>query len=74
MLIDKIGKEYYPPCRKTCPAEVNIQAYIPLITQGKFKEALEVTSLNLQESKLKLGIKICFKLSLKRNFWRETYS
>jgi len=32
----------YPPCRKACPAGINIQAYIALITQGKFKEALEV--------------------------------
>ncbi|MDH5375424.1 MAG: FAD-dependent oxidoreductase [Candidatus Bathyarchaeota archaeon] len=42
MPIDKITEEYYPPCRKACPAEVNIQAYIALISQGKFKEALEV--------------------------------
>lgn len=32
----------YPPCRKACPAEVNVQAYVALIAQGKFKEALEV--------------------------------
>jgi len=35
-------EKYYPPCRKACPAEVNIQAYIALISQGRFKEALEV--------------------------------
>jgi len=32
----------YSPCRKACPAEVNVQAYIALIAQGKFKEALEI--------------------------------
>jgi putative selenate reductase YgfK subunit len=32
----------YAPCRKACPAEVNVQAYIALIAQGKFKEALEI--------------------------------
>ncbi len=42
MTTDKIAQEYYPPCRKACPAEVNIQAYIALISQGKFREALEV--------------------------------
>lgn len=42
MPLDKIAEEYYPPCRKACPAEVNIQAYIALISQGKFKEALKV--------------------------------
>jgi len=42
MPIDEIAEECYPPCRKACPAEVNIQAYIALISQGKFKEALEV--------------------------------
>ncbi len=38
-VIDKRG---YPPCRATCPAGVNAQGYIALISQGKFKEALEV--------------------------------
>ena len=32
----------YAPCRTACPAEVNVQGYIALIAQGKFKEALEV--------------------------------
>jgi putative selenate reductase YgfK subunit len=32
----------YPPCRKACPAGINVQAYIALIAQGKFKEALEI--------------------------------
>lgn len=42
MPLDKIAEEYYPPCRKACPAEINVQAYIALISQGNFKKALEV--------------------------------
>jgi heterodisulfide reductase subunit A len=38
-VIDRRG---YPPCRVACPAGVNAQGYIALISQGKFKEALEV--------------------------------
>jgi heterodisulfide reductase subunit A len=38
-VIDKRG---YPPCRVACPAGVNAQGYVVLISQGKFKEALEV--------------------------------
>jgi heterodisulfide reductase subunit A len=37
-----IDKHGYPPCRVACPAGVNAQGYIALISQGKFKEALEV--------------------------------
>jgi heterodisulfide reductase subunit A2 len=37
-----IDKRGLPPCRATCPAGVNSQGYIALISQGKFKEALEV--------------------------------
>ena len=37
-----IDKRGYPPCRIACPAGVNAQGYIALISQGKFKEALEV--------------------------------
>ena len=37
-----IDKRGYPPCRVACPAGVNAQGYITLISQGKFKEALEV--------------------------------
>jgi len=32
----------YPPCRAACPAGVNVQAYVALISKGKFKEAYEV--------------------------------
>ncbi|MDQ1279271.1 MAG: heterodisulfide reductase subunit [Thermoproteota archaeon] len=32
----------FPPCRKACPANVNIQGYIALIQRGKFKEAVDV--------------------------------
>ena len=37
-----IDKQGYPPCRVACPAGVNAQGYIALISQGKFKEAIEV--------------------------------
>jgi heterodisulfide reductase subunit A len=37
-----IDKQGLPPCRVACPAGVNAQGYIALISQGKFKEALEV--------------------------------
>lgn len=40
--IFSIDKQGYPPCRVTCPAGVNAQGYISLISQGKFKEAIEV--------------------------------
>lgn len=35
-----IEKKGIPPCRMACPAGVNVQGYISLISQGKFKEAL----------------------------------
>jgi heterodisulfide reductase subunit A len=31
-----------PPCRTTCPADVNVPGYVALISQGKYKEALEL--------------------------------
>jgi heterodisulfide reductase subunit A len=37
-----IDKRGLPPCRATCPAGVNAQGYVALISQGRFKEALEV--------------------------------
>ncbi|GAW91843.1 FAD-dependent oxidoreductase [Calderihabitans maritimus] len=37
-----IEKRGTPPCRSTCPAGTNAQGYVALISQGKFKEALEV--------------------------------
>ncbi len=39
MTIDKRG---VPPCQATCPAGVHAQGYIALISQGKFKEAIEL--------------------------------
>ncbi|MHC4606506.1 MAG: FAD-dependent oxidoreductase, partial [Planctomycetota bacterium] len=30
------------PCTRACPAGVNVQAYVGLIAQGKFREALDV--------------------------------
>ncbi|KPL19090.1 MAG: hypothetical protein AMJ92_04890 [candidate division Zixibacteria bacterium SM23_81] len=35
-----IQKTGVPPCRATCPAGVNVQGYIALITCGKYQEAL----------------------------------
>ena len=37
--VDKRGA---PPCRTACPAGVDAQAYVALISKGKFKEALAV--------------------------------
>ena len=37
--IDKRGT---PACTATCPLHVNVQGYVALISQGKFKEALEL--------------------------------
>ena len=31
-----------PPCQAACPASVNVQGYIALLQQGKFKEAVEL--------------------------------
>ena len=38
-IIDKKGT---PPCRAACPAGVNVQGYVALIAQRKFKEGLEL--------------------------------
>jgi len=38
--IDKI--EGVPPCRLGCPARVNVQGYVALIAQGRYKEAIEL--------------------------------
>ncbi|MBM3705358.1 MAG: FAD-dependent oxidoreductase, partial [Actinobacteria bacterium] len=37
-----IDKRLMSPCRNGCPAGCNNQAYIALISQGKFREAIEV--------------------------------
>lgn len=37
-----IEKRGTPPCRQTCPTGCNAQGYVALISQGKFKEAVEV--------------------------------
>jgi len=36
------NKRRLPPCRAACPADVNVQGYIALLQQGKFKEAVEL--------------------------------
>ncbi len=38
--IDKI--EGTPPCRLNCPAGVNVQGYVALISQGRYKEAVDL--------------------------------
>ncbi len=35
-----IDKKGLPPCRATCPAGMNVQGYIALIREGKYKEAV----------------------------------
>lgn len=42
--IDKIGKA---PCRDACPAGINVQGYVALLSQGKYKEALALIMENL---------------------------
>ncbi len=37
-----IDKRGIPPCTNGCPADIRVQGYIALISQGKFKEALDV--------------------------------
>jgi len=37
-----IDKKGTPPCRVACPAGVNVQGYVALVSQGKFKEAYEL--------------------------------
>jgi homotetrameric NADPH-dependent glutamate synthase len=38
-VIDKKGT---PPCKAACPGEIDVQGYVALISQGKFKEALSL--------------------------------
>ncbi|MHA2394167.1 MAG: FAD-dependent oxidoreductase, partial [Promethearchaeota archaeon] len=38
-VIDKRG---VPPCRVSCPAGINVQGYVTLISKGKFDEAFEL--------------------------------
>ncbi len=40
--IFSIDKDNKPPCRMACPAGCNVQAYVALISKGKFREAYEV--------------------------------
>ena len=37
-----IDKENRAPCVSTCPARINVQGYISLISQGKYKEAFDL--------------------------------
>jgi heterodisulfide reductase subunit A-like polyferredoxin len=38
--IDK--REGKPPCELKCPASVNVQCYVALVSQGRFKEAVDL--------------------------------
>jgi heterodisulfide reductase subunit A-like polyferredoxin len=40
--IFRIDKRGVSPCRVACPADVNAHAYVALIAQGKYEEALEI--------------------------------
>jgi heterodisulfide reductase subunit A-like polyferredoxin len=35
------------PCRMACPARLNVQGYVQMVGQGKYKEALEIIMENL---------------------------
>jgi len=37
-----IDKKGTPPCKAACPAGVDVQGYVALISQGRFKEALNL--------------------------------
>ncbi|MCL1940904.1 MAG: FAD-dependent oxidoreductase, partial [Synergistaceae bacterium] len=41
LLSDHVG-DCRPPCGMTCPARGNVQAYINLTAQGKYREALDI--------------------------------
>ena len=38
----KINDNLIPPCQAACPAKINTQGYIALISQGKFEEAFKL--------------------------------
>ena len=40
--LEEPRRRCFPPCRTACPANVNVQAYVSLVSQGRFKEALEI--------------------------------
>ncbi len=40
--VPNIVKERRAPCVETCPAHINIQGYIALVSKGKFKEAYDL--------------------------------
>ncbi|MCL5122976.1 MAG: FAD-dependent oxidoreductase, partial [Deltaproteobacteria bacterium] len=43
-VIDKVDRA---PCVMTCPAHINVQGYVALISKGKYKEAVELIYQNL---------------------------
>jgi len=38
----EIDDNLIPPCHASCPARINIQGYVALLSQGKFEEALKL--------------------------------
>ncbi len=46
-LLDAVKGPVYqkPPCRRACPADIDVAGYIQLVREGKFDEALELISL-----------------------------
>ncbi len=40
--LETAQKRKLPPCRAACPADINVQGYVSLIQQGKFKESVEL--------------------------------
>lgn len=38
----EINDNLIPPCQASCPAKINIQAYVALTSQGKFEEAFKL--------------------------------
>ena len=45
-LLPKVDRRDYPPCQTACPAKVDARGYIGFISQGKFREAIEVQRLS----------------------------
>ncbi len=42
-----IQKADRPPCRMACPAGLNVQGYVQMVKEGKYKEALEIIMADL---------------------------
>ncbi|MCD8300276.1 MAG: 2Fe-2S iron-sulfur cluster-binding protein, partial [Clostridiales bacterium] len=42
LLISNHTGDCRPPCAKACPAQTDCQGYVGLVSQGKYREALEL--------------------------------